>query len=116
MAEQAEREEYHRLLYVAMTRAEDRLYICGWEGSQKREAGVVWYDLVRDGLGGLLGPCERQRETSEGWRALRRRRRRATSTSLRSGAISARSRLGAHAGAAGARTAQADAVAPHAAA
>ena len=56
LAEQAEREEYHRLLYVAMTRAEDRLYICGWEGSQKREAGVVWYDLVRDGLGGLLGP------------------------------------------------------------
>ncbi len=54
LAERAEREEYHRLLYVAMTRAEDRLYICGWEGLQKREAGAVWYDLVRDGLGGLL--------------------------------------------------------------
>jgi len=56
LAERAEREEYHRLLYVAMTRAEDRLYICGWEGSQKREAGVVWYDLVREGIAGLLGP------------------------------------------------------------
>jgi ATP-dependent helicase/nuclease subunit A len=46
----AEREEYHRLLYVAMTRAEDRLYVCGWEGLQKREAGAVWYDLVKDGI------------------------------------------------------------------
>jgi ATP-dependent helicase/nuclease subunit A len=52
--EQAERQEYHRLLYVAMTRAEDRLYICGWEGLQQREAGKVWYDLVKDGLDGLL--------------------------------------------------------------
>jgi ATP-dependent helicase/nuclease subunit A len=54
-ADRAEREEYHRLLYVAMTRAEDRLYICGWEGLQKRESGIAWYDLVKDGIGGLLG-------------------------------------------------------------
>jgi ATP-dependent helicase/nuclease subunit A len=54
LVERAERQEYHRLLYVAMTRAEDRLYICGWEGLQKREAGKVWYDLVRDGLDGHL--------------------------------------------------------------
>ena len=52
--EQAERQEYHRLLYVAMTRAEDRLYICGWEGLQRREEGKVWYDLVSDGLAGHL--------------------------------------------------------------
>jgi len=56
LVERAEREEYHRLLYVAMTRAEDRLYICGWEGVQKREAGIVWYDLVNDGLEGHLMP------------------------------------------------------------
>jgi ATP-dependent helicase/nuclease subunit A len=37
-----------------MTRAEDRLYVCGWEGLQRREAGVVWYDLVKDGLAGRL--------------------------------------------------------------
>ena len=37
-----------------MTRAEDRLYICGWEGLQKRESGIAWYDLVKDGIGGLL--------------------------------------------------------------
>jgi ATP-dependent helicase/nuclease subunit A len=54
LVEQAERQEYHRLLYVAMTRAEDRLYVCGWEGLQQRETGKVWYDLVRDGLDGLL--------------------------------------------------------------
>jgi len=55
LVERAERQEYHRLLYVAMTRAQDRLYICGWEDLQKREAGV-WYDLVRDGLDGHLTP------------------------------------------------------------
>ena len=54
LVERAERQEYHRLLYVAMTRAEDRLYICGWEGLQRREEGKVWYDLVRDGLAGHL--------------------------------------------------------------
>ena len=64
-ADRAEREEYHRLLYVAMTRAEDRLYICGWEGLQKRELGIAWYDLVKDGIGGLLGARERQRESQE---------------------------------------------------
>ncbi len=49
----AEREEYHRLLYVGMTRAEDRLYVCGWEGVKRREKDV-WYDLVKDGLDGRL--------------------------------------------------------------
>lgn len=45
----AERQEYHRLLYVAMTRARDRLYVCGFEGGKARDAGC-WYDLVFDGL------------------------------------------------------------------
>ena len=49
----AEREEYHRLLYVGMTRAEDRLYVCGWEGLKRHEKDV-WYDLVKDGLAGRL--------------------------------------------------------------
>ena len=30
------REEYRRLLYVAMTRAEDRLYVCGWKDRARR--------------------------------------------------------------------------------
>jgi len=38
-------EEKRRLLYVAMTRAEDRLYICGWENVRRRPEGC-WYDVV----------------------------------------------------------------------
>ena len=52
-----EREERNRLLYVAMTRARDRLYIAGFGGKQKRSS-ESWYDLVRDGLDGLLTPCD----------------------------------------------------------
>jgi ATP-dependent helicase/nuclease subunit A len=37
--------EYRRLLYVAMTRAADRLIVCGAEGKNKRPDGC-WYDLV----------------------------------------------------------------------
>jgi ATP-dependent helicase/nuclease subunit A len=36
--------EYRRLLYVAATRARDRLYVCGWQGPT-RPAGC-WYDLI----------------------------------------------------------------------
>jgi ATP-dependent helicase/nuclease subunit A len=42
-------EEYRRLFYVALTRAEDRLYICGWETSRGRGEGC-WYDLAAAGL------------------------------------------------------------------
>jgi ATP-dependent helicase/nuclease subunit A len=38
--------EYRRLLYVAMTRAEDRLYICGWE-TRNRRANGCWYDMMQ---------------------------------------------------------------------
>jgi ATP-dependent helicase/nuclease subunit A len=42
-------EEYRRLLYVAMTRAEDRLYVCSHEG--KRSAPEdSWYRLIAGGL------------------------------------------------------------------
>ena len=37
--------EYRRLLYVALTRARDRLYVCGWETTRRRGEGC-WYDLV----------------------------------------------------------------------
>ena len=37
--------EYRRLMYVAMTRAEDRLYICGWHTKKKAPEGC-WYDLM----------------------------------------------------------------------
>lgn len=42
-------EEYSRLLYVALTRAEDRIYVCGWETTRGRSDGC-WYDLVERGL------------------------------------------------------------------
>jgi len=45
--------EYRRLLYVAMTRAADRLIICGAEGERKRPDGC-WYDLVREPLAPFL--------------------------------------------------------------
>ncbi len=38
-------EEHRRLLYVAMTRAEDRLYVCGWRTSDRKSSGT-WYDLI----------------------------------------------------------------------
>ena len=52
---QAEAEDEHRrLLYVAMTRAAERLVVCGCQGKQRRPAGC-WYDLVLEGLTGKPG-------------------------------------------------------------
>jgi ATP-dependent helicase/nuclease subunit A len=48
-AAQAREQEYRRLLYVAMTRAEDRLYVCGWRGRNNPSEGN-WHQLVTDGL------------------------------------------------------------------
>ena len=42
-------EEYRRLLYVAMTRAEDRLYICGWH-TKRKAPEHSWYNLVHDAM------------------------------------------------------------------
>ncbi|MBN9672887.1 double-strand break repair helicase AddA [Roseibium aggregatum] len=45
----AQAEEYRRLLYVALTRAEDRLIVCGWE--PKRGAHEdCWYSMVERAL------------------------------------------------------------------
>jgi ATP-dependent helicase/nuclease subunit A len=41
--------EYRRLLYVAMTRAADRLIVCGADGIRKRPENC-WYDLIHDAL------------------------------------------------------------------
>ncbi|KPF73240.1 hypothetical protein IP69_00250 [Bosea sp. AAP35] len=42
-------EEHHRLLYVAMTRAEDRLIVCGAQAKGEAPAGS-WYAMVEAGL------------------------------------------------------------------
>ncbi len=41
--------EYRRLLYVAMTRAKDRLYVCGYEGVREPSPDC-WYRLIENGL------------------------------------------------------------------
>ncbi|WP_341909889.1 double-strand break repair helicase AddA [Ferrovibrio terrae] len=49
--------EYRRLLYVALTRARDRLYVCGYLGSRNAEKGPPqgsWYDLVSAGFDRLV--------------------------------------------------------------
>ena len=51
--EAAERNERNRLLYVAMTRARDRLYISGFEGKRGRDRGC-WYDTISEALGDML--------------------------------------------------------------
>jgi ATP-dependent helicase/nuclease subunit A len=45
----ATRDEYRRLLYVAMTRAIERLVVCGVDSRKKLPEGC-WYDLVRGAL------------------------------------------------------------------
>jgi len=44
-----EAEEHRRLLYVAMTRARDRLYICGYHNRKNRPKDC-WYSIIHDAL------------------------------------------------------------------
>ncbi len=45
----SEHQESQRLLYVALTRAEERLYICGAHGAKGRAEGC-WHDAIRQAL------------------------------------------------------------------
>jgi len=45
-AEAETRSEHRRLLYVALTRARDRLYVCGFENKKGVKEGS-WYELAR---------------------------------------------------------------------
>ena len=74
-AREKQLEEYRRLLYVALTRAADRLYICGWKNKPKKNkegeeggetedakpdaetANASWYDIARDALTPLHDPA-----------------------------------------------------------
>jgi ATP-dependent helicase/nuclease subunit A len=60
-------DEHRRLLYVAMTRAAERLIVCGYVGLHKRPQGC-WYDLVYDGLSGKPGFEEIGDGESRMWR------------------------------------------------
>ena len=63
---EAARQEYNRLLYVALTRAEDELLICGAEGG-RAPPDTCWYEAVKRGFtrletreenGALVHDCE----------------------------------------------------------
>lgn len=49
--------EHLRLLYVAMTRAQDRLYISGYSG-QKKVHDAAWYTLIEQAIDKLGVECE----------------------------------------------------------
>ena len=61
-------EEYRRLLYVALTRAEDRLYVCGWATKRAAPSGN-WHELVAAGLeaGGKAEPFDFAGDGGKGW-------------------------------------------------
>jgi ATP-dependent helicase/nuclease subunit A len=48
-------QEYRRLLYVALSRAQDRLYICGWQ-TQEPLKEDSWHALCRTGLAEIAVP------------------------------------------------------------
>jgi ATP-dependent helicase/nuclease subunit A len=62
-------EEHNRLLYVALTRAEDRLYVCGWHGRQT-PADDCWYHLIANGIASIARSFEfdcRPELGAQGW-------------------------------------------------
>jgi ATP-dependent helicase/nuclease subunit A len=75
IADQRRDQEYRRLLYVALTRAEDRLYICGWQG-KKDPNEACWYRLAEQALREIGEPCNydftalspQDGWSGEGWR------------------------------------------------
>jgi ATP-dependent helicase/nuclease subunit A len=52
-AQSRDTQERNRLLYVALTRARDRVYVAGFEGARGRDAGC-WYDVITEALAGRL--------------------------------------------------------------
>jgi len=50
-----ELQEYRRLLYVGLSRAQDRLYICGWQ-TRIAPKEICWHALCRAGLAGIATP------------------------------------------------------------
>ena len=46
-------QEYRRLLYVALTRAQDRLYVCGWQTQRPAQEAPCWHALCEAGWTGL---------------------------------------------------------------
>ncbi len=64
---QREVEEYNRLLYVALTRAEDRLIVCGWQ-TTRTISDSSWYKAVERGFARIPA----MEEEFDTWGTLRR--------------------------------------------
>jgi ATP-dependent helicase/nuclease subunit A len=72
-AHAAAMQEYERLMYVALTRAEDRLVVVGWQGrKQQADEHATWYRRIEAGMGKLgaariddpdIGPVRRHAPT-----------------------------------------------------
>ena len=62
----ADRAERNRLLYVALTRAQDRLVVCGWEQA-KPIAPDTWYAMVRRGFEHLNARVEPHTALTGDW-------------------------------------------------
>jgi ATP-dependent helicase/nuclease subunit A len=76
---QRQLQEYRRLLYVALTRAQDRLYLCGWETQRPAREVAPWHVLCEAGWRGIAEPLpfdtrpllgERDGWTGEGLRLI----------------------------------------------
>ncbi|MCK6453080.1 MAG: double-strand break repair helicase AddA, partial [Alphaproteobacteria bacterium] len=66
-ARTAQEHEYRRLLYVALTRAEDGVCVTGWQGKREPPGGN-WYDLVRAGAERIAIPAiDLPGTRAEGW-------------------------------------------------
>jgi ATP-dependent helicase/nuclease subunit A len=52
-----ELQEYRRLLYVGLSRAQDRLYVCGWQ-TRIPPKDTCWHALCRGGLTEIATPFE----------------------------------------------------------
>ncbi len=59
-------EEHNRLLYVALTRAEDRLVVCGW-ANRSTMADECWYRLVQDGFARVAARGEPMPAIPDAW-------------------------------------------------
>jgi len=66
----AQMAEYRRLLYVAMTRAEDCLYVCGAQTTGGPKEGC-WYELIANALRPVLTPVAGEDGEPEAWRFAR---------------------------------------------
>jgi ATP-dependent helicase/nuclease subunit A len=69
-AQRSRHEEYNRLLYVALTRAEDRLLVCGTKPKRNTLDERCWYDAIARGFARLTTTqggeilCHRSAQTS----------------------------------------------------